>query len=50
MKYKTIYELTTEDIYTVAEEVLERKPTKVELAFMEEKIGDRISWYDIIED
>jgi len=49
MKYKTIYELTTKDIYTVAEEALERKPTQAEIKFVEEKIGDYIGWYDIIE-
>ncbi len=49
MKHKIIYQLTTEDIYTVVEESLDRKPTKDELKFVEEKIGDYIDWYDAID-
>lgn len=50
MKDKIIYQLSIEDIYTVAEQSLERKPTKAEIKFVEENIGDRIGWFDIIEE
>jgi dTDP-4-dehydrorhamnose reductase len=46
---KVIYSISVKDIYTVTAEVLERAPTKKEINFIEEKIGDYIEWYDIIE-
>jgi hypothetical protein len=49
MKPKIIYQLSIEDIYTVAEEVLYRKLTAAELKYVEEKIGDCVGWFDIIE-
>jgi hypothetical protein len=48
-KDKIIYSISIEDIYEVAQDVLDRKPTKDELKFVENKIGDRIAWYYIIE-
>ena len=46
---KVVYSISVKDIYTVAAAVLERTPTKKEIKFIEEKIGDRIGWYVIIE-
>lgn len=50
MTDKTIYSLSIEDIYSVTEESKGRKPNKKEIQFVSEKIGDRIAWFDIIED
>ena len=46
---RIIYSIVVEDINTVAEEILGRNPIEDEVKFIEEKIGDHISWYDIIE-
>ena len=48
-KNKIIYSITVEDVLTVAKESIKRKPTKKELGFIEEKIGDYIEWHDIID-
>lgn len=48
-KDKHIYAISIEDIFTVAEEVLERKPTKEEVKYVEEKVGDYIDWFSAIE-
>ena len=48
-KEKIIYSIAVKDIYTVVEEVLNRKPTEPELKFVEDNIGERIAWFDVIE-
>lgn len=45
---KIIYQLTVEDLQTVANEELNRDLTKTEIELLEEKIGDYINWYDAI--
>ncbi|MEO8210811.1 MAG: hypothetical protein ABI840_09620 [bacterium] len=50
MKNKIIYELSVEDIYEVCNQTLDRDPTKEEIKFIEENIGDNIAWFDIIEE
>jgi len=49
MKNKIIYQLSVEDIYEVCEQSFDRKPTKAEIKFVEEKIGDHIAWFDAIQ-
>ena len=49
MKDKIIYQLSVEDIYEVCEQSFNRKPTKAEIKFVEEKIGDHIAWFDAIQ-
>jgi hypothetical protein len=44
-----IYQLSIEDIQTVAQEVLERDLTKEEIEIIIDPIADRINWFDIIE-
>lgn len=46
---KIIYSITIEDIQTVVEENFDRRPSKEEIQFVEERIGERIGWFDIIE-
>jgi hypothetical protein len=46
---KVVYSLTVEDLQTVALEVLERELSEVEIAKVEEKLGDYIGWFDAIE-
>ncbi|MHB8174418.1 MAG: hypothetical protein ACYDFU_08190 [Nitrospirota bacterium] len=46
---KIIYSLSIEDVQTVAEEKFGRKLTVTELKTVEDKIGDHITWYEIIE-
>ena len=46
-KSKIIYSISTDDIYEVASESLERKPTRAEIKYIEEKIGDHIDWFGI---
>jgi len=48
-KDRIIYSIAVEDIFTVAKEILKRKPTIEEIEFVEDKIGDYIDWYDTIE-
>jgi len=50
MKNKTIYKLTVTDIQQVAKEVYKRKLTTDEIKKVIEPIGDRISWYDVIDE
>lgn len=49
MKDKIIYQLSVKDIYEVCDQVFDRKPTKAEIEYVEEKIGDHIAWFDAIE-
>ncbi|MBI5573368.1 MAG: hypothetical protein HY919_02275 [Elusimicrobia bacterium] len=49
MKDKIIYQLSIEDIYEVCEQSFNRKPTKTEIKYVEEKIGDHIAWFDAIQ-
>ena len=46
---KVIYQLTVDDLKTVANDVLDRELTEKEIKLLEEKIGDYINWYDAIE-
>lgn len=48
MKDKIIYSISTEDIYNVARESLYKKPSSKEIQFVEDNIGNRILWFDII--
>lgn len=48
-KDKTIYQLSVDDIQTVAEEVLERSLDNEELKKVIDKVGDFIPWFDSIE-
>ncbi|KKS38955.1 MAG: hypothetical protein A3G49_04400 [Candidatus Sungbacteria bacterium RIFCSPLOWO2_12_FULL_41_11] len=50
MKNKTIYKLTVTDIQQVAKETYGRRLTKNEIEKVIEPIGDRISWYDVIDE
>lgn len=50
MKNKTIYKLTVTDIQQVAKEVYGRKLTIDEIEKVVEPIGDRISWYDAVDE
>jgi len=50
MKNKIIYKLSVEDIQHVAEEVYGRELTADEIEKVIEPIGDRISWYSIIDE
>lgn len=45
---KLIYQLTVEDIQTVAKDVLKRELTESEIKLIEEKISDHIDWFDAI--
>ncbi len=49
MKDKIIYQLSVEDIYEVCKESFDRKPTKAEIKFVEEKIGNHVNWFDAIK-
>lgn len=46
---KIIYSINIEDVQNVAEEELERKLTKKELKIIEDKLGDYIDWYSVID-
>lgn len=50
MKNKIIYQISIKDIYEVCQQTLDRNPTKNEIKFIEENLGNRISWFDIIDD
>ena len=45
---KIIYQLTVEDLQTVAKATLERTLTNNEISLLEEIIGDYIDWFDVI--
>jgi hypothetical protein len=49
-KDKIIYQLTIEDIQTVATEVYGRELSEQEIKKIIYPIGDRVAWYDIIDD
>lgn len=50
MKDRTIYQLTVEDLQTVANDYLNRKLASKEMLLLEEELGKYIDWYNIIED
>jgi len=45
-----IYQLTTEDVQTVAQEEIERELTPKEIENIKESIAEKIPWYDAISD
>ena len=47
---KIVYQLTIEDIQTVAMESLDRELTKSELKKVAEIVPDRMSWFEPIEE
>lgn len=46
---KIVYSINTDDIQSVANEVLERDLRKEELASVQESVGDYIDWFQAIE-
>ena len=50
MANKTIYKLSVADIQRVAKEVYGRRLAADEIEKVIEPIGDRISWYDVIDE
>ena len=50
MKDRIIYQLTVEDLQTVANDYLNRKLASKEMLLLEEELGKYIDWYNIIED
>lgn len=49
MNDKIIYQLTIEDVQTVAEEEFGRKLTSQEIEQITDAIGDQIPWHDAIQ-
>lgn len=49
MDNKVIYQLTIEDVQNVAREEIERELSIGELQVIEDKIGDYIHWYELID-
>jgi hypothetical protein len=47
-KNEVFYELCVDDIQEVAEEKLDRELTPEEIKYVEDHVGDYISWYDAI--
>ncbi len=47
---KTIYQLTTEDVQTVAQQEIERKLAPEEIEDIKDSIAEKIPWYDAISD
>lgn len=45
---KIIYSINIEDVQNVAEQELGRELKKKELKIVEDKIGDYIDWYEIV--
>ena len=50
MKDRVIYQLTEEDLQTVSNDLMDRNLTEQVVSLLEEKIGNYIDWYNIIED
>lgn len=51
MKPETIiYSLTVEDVQTVAMETMNRELTEAEINSLINPIGDRLTWFDAVED
>lgn len=46
---RIVYSINVSDIQEVAEQVLERKLTKKEIALVEDSVGDYIDWVQAIE-
>jgi hypothetical protein len=47
-KDRIVYSISVADIQEVADEELERKLTLEEVKWVENRVGDYISWYDAI--
>ena len=46
---QTVYEISVEDLQTVAREVLERELSSKEIAAVANSVGDYIDWFQAIE-
>ncbi len=46
---ETVYELSVDDLQTVAREVLDRELTGEEIARVANSLGDYIDWFQAIE-
>lgn len=46
---KIIYSINIKDVQEVAEEIIDRKLSDIELKVVEREIGDYIDWYDALE-
>lgn len=49
MKNEIIYSLNTEDVQTVAHQVLERDLTQEEIERIKDTIAEKMNWFDAIE-
>ena len=49
-KSAIIYQLTVEDIQTVAYQEIERNLSIAEIELIKDKIAEKINWYDAITD
>jgi hypothetical protein len=47
-KNEVVYQLTIKDIQEVAEQELGRELSLQEIALLQDRIADKISWYDAI--
>jgi hypothetical protein len=45
---RIVYQLTVEDLQTVAKEELGRELTEKETLLVEDKLADKIAWYEAI--
>jgi hypothetical protein len=48
--HKVIYQLTVKDVQNVAEQELGRKLSIQEIAMLQDRIANKISWYEVIAD
>ncbi|MDD9818767.1 MAG: hypothetical protein OXU61_11640 [Gammaproteobacteria bacterium] len=49
MNKRIVYSLNVEDIQTVAGEVLGRALTEDEIKMVEDAVGEKVRWFDAIE-
>jgi hypothetical protein len=47
---RIVYQLTIEDLQTVAEAEINRELTEEEIKLVENKLGDYIAWHESISD
>jgi hypothetical protein len=48
MKNNIVYSINIEDVQNVAEQELDRELTPEEVKLIASRVGDYISWYDVI--
>jgi len=46
---RIIYSITVEDVVKIVQQTMGRNPTEEEIKYVEENLGEKIAWFELIE-